>query len=184
MVYQKISVNRRTHLRKSASREAFTLIELLVVLGLIVIASVAGFISISKYKGGQDLRLTTDELAAVIRDVQKRSITQQDGKQWGIRFSNPTSTAHTYEVFSGASYSTSTVEQTYFLKRDIKFTNPGDGSSIDAIFSAISGELSGDTIISLITKRGGDLVGDIIIDLSGRITIRLEAGVLGYWHFD
>lgn len=174
--------NSKLKIKNSSS--GFTLIEILVVIAILVIVSAVGFFAFTSYKGSKNVELTMDELAAVIRDIQKRSITQQDGKQWGIRFSNSTSTTHAYEVFSGASYSTSTVERTYSLKRNVEFTNPSDGSSIDAIFSAIGGELSGDTIISLISKRGDNLVGDIIIDSSGRITIRLEAGILGYWHFD
>lgn len=161
-------------------RSGFTLVEVLIVVAILVIVSSVTFLGLSRYKGGEDLELTMSEAVAVIREAQRRSITEQDGKQWGIRFSNASSS---YEIFSGATYSTSTVERTYPLSRNVIFGNPAT-STVDAIFSAISGKLGENRIISLTNKRRDGLVGDITLTLRGTITSRLEHGVVGYWHFD
>lgn len=161
-------------------KRGFTLIEVLIVIAILVTVSSVTFLGLSGYKGGEDVELTMSEVVSVIRDVQKRSITEQSGKQWGIRFGNATSS---YETFSGSSYSTSTVDRTYYLSRNILFGNPST-STLDIIFSAISGKLSNNQIISLTNRRKDGLVGDIILTSRGTITNRLEHGVVGYWHLD
>jgi prepilin-type N-terminal cleavage/methylation domain-containing protein len=158
----------------------FTLIELLIALAILTVVATAGFIGLSRYKGGRNVELTMDEIVSVIRDVQKRSITEQDGKQWGIRFSNANSS---YEIFSGTSYASGTVDKLYSLSRNIVFGNPAT-STIDTIFSAISGKLSENRIISLVNQRKDGLVGNVILLSRGTITSRLEHGVVGYWHLD
>ncbi len=158
----------------------FTIIELLTAIAILVIVSAVGFISLSKYKGGQDVELSMEELVTVVRDVQKRSITERDGKTWGIRFSNASSA---YEIWSGPTYASGTVDKLYSLGRNIVFGNPST-STLDILFSAISGKLSNNQIISLVNKRRDGLVGDITFTSRGTITNRLEHGLVGYWHFD
>jgi len=168
----------------NSPRNGFTLIEILITVAILVTVSTVGFFTFTSYKGSQNVRLTMSELVAVIRDVQKRSITEQDGKRWGLRFINSTGTIHSYEVFSGVSYASGTVNSLYPLKRGVAFGNPGDGLNMDVIFSAISGKLGGTRIISLISQRRDNLVGDVTMLPQGKITTRLETGVVGYWHFD
>jgi len=168
----------------SSPRRGFTLIEILIAIAVLVTVSVVGFFAFTSYKGGQNIRLTMNELVAVIRDVQKRSITEQDGKQWGLHFINSTGTIHSYEVFSGVDYASGTVNSLYPLKRGVAFGNPGDGLNMDAIFSAISGKLGETRIISLVSQRRDNLVGDVTMLSQGKVTTRLETGVVGYWHFD
>ncbi|MFH0712464.1 MAG: LamG-like jellyroll fold domain-containing protein [Candidatus Jorgensenbacteria bacterium] len=158
----------------------FTLIELMVAFGILIIVSSVGFISLSRYKGGQDIELSMEEITSVIRDVQKRSITEQDGKQWGIRFDNANSS---YKIWSGSSYASGTVDRLYSLKRNIVFGNPST-STADIIFSAISGKLSEPRILSLLNTKRDGIVGDIVMTERGTVTSRLEHGLVGYWHFD
>jgi len=161
-------------------KRGFTLIELLITIAILTAVSVAGFIGLSKYKGGQNVDLSMEELTSVIRDVQKRSITEQDGKQWGIRFSNASSS---YEIWSGTSYASGTVDRLYSLGRNVYFGNPST-STLDTIFSVISGKLSEARVISLVNPRKDGIVGDIILTERGTVTNRLEHGLVGYWHFD
>ena len=161
-------------------KRGFTLIELLITIAILTAVSVAGFIGLSKYKGGQNVDLSMEELTSVIRDVQKRSITEQDGKQWGIRFSNASSS---YEIWSGTSYASGTVDRLYSLGRNVYFGNPST-STLDTIFSVISGKLSEARVISLVNPRKDGIVGDIILTERGTVTNRLENGLVGYWHFD
>ncbi|MCP6719930.1 MAG: prepilin-type N-terminal cleavage/methylation domain-containing protein [Patescibacteria group bacterium] len=169
---------------KIYKKSAFTLIEILIAIAVLVTVSTVGFFAFTSYKGSQNVRLTMSELAAVIKDVQRRSITEQDGKRWGLRFINSTSTIHSYEVFSGVSYASGTVNSLYPLKRGVAFGNPSDGLNVDAIFNPISGKLGETRIISLVSQRRDNLVGDVTMLPQGKITTRLETGVVGYWHFD
>ena len=161
-------------------RNGFTLIEFLIAVAILVIVSGAGLIGLSRYKGGQDIELSMEEIISVVRDVQKRSITEQDGKQWGIRFVNASSS---YEIWSGSSYASGTVDKLYSLRRNVILGNPST-STVDTIFSAISGKLAETRIISLLNTRKDGIVGDIVMTERGTVTSRLEHGLVGYWHFD
>ncbi|MBI4034178.1 MAG: prepilin-type N-terminal cleavage/methylation domain-containing protein [Candidatus Brennerbacteria bacterium] len=162
------------------SRGGFTLIELLIAIAILVIVSSAGFIGLSGYKGARDVEFTMNELVSAIRDVQRRSVTEQSGKQWGLRFVNASSS---YEIWNGSSYASGTVDKLYSLSRNITFGNPST-STVDIIFSAISGKLSENRIVSLVNKRRDGIVGDVTLLSRGTITTRLDKGLVGYWHFD
>lgn len=169
-----------SHKSEVISQNGFTLIEVLITIAIVTVVSAVGYVAFFKFRGSQAVELTMNELVSVIRETQKRAVTQQGGKQWGIRFSNANSS---YEVFSGPSYASGTVDKLYSLGRNIIFGNPAT-STIDTIFSAISGKLSENRIISLVNKRKDGLVGDITMLSRGTITNRLEHGFVGYWHLD
>ncbi|HXF44180.1 MAG TPA: LamG domain-containing protein [Candidatus Paceibacterota bacterium] len=154
--------------------------EVLITVAIITSVSLVGFVAFSKYKGSQAIELTMSELAAVVRDTQKRAVTQEDGKAWGVRFSNASSS---YQVFSGSSYASGTVARTYYLGRNVFFGNPAT-STVDALFSAITGKLSETRVISLVNTKKDGVVGDIILTSRGAITTRKDSGLIGYWHLD
>jgi prepilin-type N-terminal cleavage/methylation domain-containing protein len=163
------------------SQSAFTLIEVLVVVAVSAVIATGGFVMFSGYQKNQNIKLTLSELTATIRDIQKRSVTQENGKQWGIRLSN--GTAHSFQTWSGLSYASGTPDQTYSLKRNVQFGNPPSGFTTDLIFQAMTGILGEDRIITVNSGLGA-LVGDVIINTRGKVTTRIEEGLVGYWHFD
>lgn len=167
----------------AGKKSAFTLIELLVVVAVLSVASVGGFIAISRYRDSQNLKLTTNELIAAVRETQKRSVTQRDGKQWGVRLTNSASN-HNFKIWSGTSYASGTVDQTYKLKRGVQFTNPYTSSTYDLIFSVTTGNTAEKKVFSLVPGAGSSLVQNVIINTLGKATSRFEKGVFGYWHFD
>lgn len=162
------------------SRSAFTLIEVLVVVAVGAAITTGGFLMFSRYQRDQNVRLTLSELSASVRDIQRRSVTQENGKQWGIRISG---TDNSFKTWSGLSYASGTPDQTYSLKRNIRFGNPPSGFSIDLAFKAITG-LLGENRILTVNGGAGSLVGDLIINTRGKATTRFEEGLMGYWHFD
>lgn len=169
------------------SHSGFTLIELLLVVAISAVAVTAGFVYLGGYRSEQNLKLTANEVLSAVKNTQALSKSQQDGKKWGIRFTNPTSsvsTGPTYSVFSGTSYAAGTVSRTYPLGRNISFTNPSASSTIDLIFNALTGYASQNQIISLVSGRGDGLVNDITMNTLGQITSRFDTGLVGYWHFD
>lgn len=161
-------------------KSAFTLIEVLVVVAVGAAITTGGFLMFSRYQRDQNVRLTLSELSASVRDIQRRSVTQENGKQWGIRISG---TDNSFKTWSGLSYASGTPDQTYSLKRNIRFGNPPSGFSIDLAFKAITG-LLGENRILTVNGGAGSLVGDLIINTRGKATTRFEEGLVGYWHFD
>ena len=161
------------------------MMELLVTVAIISVLSIVGFLSLGQYRSSKNLSLTLDEIAATLRATQKRSITQENGSIWGVRFTNTTSSnLDRYEVFQGASFATSGVDQTFRIGRGLQLSAPSPSSTADILFQAISGKVGEGKIISLITGRGDNFVGDVIITTLGRVTTRLEENLVGYWHLD
>lgn len=170
--------------RKSRVRAGFTLVELAIVIAIMAVISGIAFLGLFNYRGSQNLKLSMSEVIAVVRDTQKRSITQEAGKQWGIRFSNLTNDDSGYQVFKGASFASGTIDKSYGLKRGVKFSEPRALSTYEVVFAPVSGSFSKTKIISFVTGRKDSLVGDAIINTLGNILTRIETDVFGYWHFD
>lgn len=169
---------------KYNKQKGFTIIELLVVLALTATVSAFGVISLTNQKRSRDLESALQDFSSVLRDTQRRSITQQDGLRWNVRATNNVGSGDVYELFTGTSYSTSSVRESYQLRNGISFSQPFSGTTTDIFFSPVSGKTTGERSLSLVTKTADGLVGDIIIDSLGRTDSRFNTGVVGYWHFD
>ncbi len=171
-------------IKKLNTDSGFTLIELIITISITAILASVGFVNLIGYFQRKNLDLTGQEVAAVLRSAQSYSTSQEDGKQWGIHFENTTSSDEVdfYELFSGASYSTSTVAQKVPLQSGINFSNPPIGQSINVFFAPTTG-LSTSTVISIIGSVGG-VVKDVIIKNNGGVVDNLEEELVGYWHFD
>ncbi len=165
-------------------RSAFTLVELMVVVAISAVISIGGFLTIYKYQAAQNLKLAMNEIVAVARNIQEMSVTQKNGKQWGIRFSNSVANGQSFRTWSGSSFASSSPDQTYKLRTGVNFGNPVTNEDIDIAFSPISGEMSQNQIITLLAGSSGSTVGDIIVNTLGKVTTRREEGLVGYWHFD
>ena len=165
------------------SRCAFTLVELLTVISITVVITAVGFVTLSRYKGSQSIRLTLDEISTAMLDARNKSISQLNGSAWGVHFEN-NSSVQKYEIFEGSDYASSTKAGTYPLTEGVQFSNPFSSSTIDLSFAKVTGALSSSQIISIIDGKGDNLVGDFIVTSLGSINQRFEKGLVGYWHFD
>lgn len=166
------------------SLRAFSILELVIVVAILAVFSTVGVVSLTGYRGKQNLKKTTDEIVAAISGTQKRSISQDAGSRWGLRFSNTTSSGSQYIIFSGTSYATSAIDKIYGLSNSMQFSEPSSGHVFDALFMPSTGALPSKKIISIVTGRGDGFVGDIIMNTAGLVTGRVENGLVGYWHFD
>ncbi len=160
------------------------MIELLIVIAIMAILSTTGFLFLGNFSANNNLKKVLSEVGAVVTATQKRSITQDTGKRWNVRFSNSASSGNQFIVFSGLSYATSSIDRTYALAHNVQFSEPSVGNSFDALFAPITGALPSRKIISMVTGRGDGFVGDLILNTSGLVTTRSESGLVGYWHFD
>lgn len=174
----------KTKNQKLKTCGAFTLIELLIVVAIMSVISVAGITTFLKYRNGQNLKLSAQDLVTAVRDAENRSKTQENGARWGIRLTNATS-SQKFEIWSGA-YATSSIVESNTLRNGIQFGNPSLGSYLNLAFSAITGQVaSGTTNVVTLNDGGGDgLINDIIVNALGAVTSRYDSGLVGYWHFD
>lgn len=113
--------------------KGFTLIELLIVIAILAALAIIGGLNLFSYYRRQNLELTLNEITAFIRDAQNRSLSQQDGNEWGIRFENATPDA--VKIF----YATSTLVSTYVLRSGVQFTDPSEGNYKNIVFKKITG---------------------------------------------
>jgi len=168
-----------------SSINGFTLIELLVVVAIMAVISVVGITAFLKYRNGEDLKLAAQDLVTAVRDAERRSATQENGAQWGVRLTNATSSQKT-EIWSGANYASGTIAQSSSFRNGIQFGNPSIGSYLDLVFSAITGQSASglDSVVTLNDGSGDGLVNDVIVNALGSVTSRFDQGLVGYWHFD
>lgn len=161
----------------------FTLIETLVVVAIVVAVAVASFAGLSAFRSGQAVKSGLDEIRAAVEATKKRSLTQEQGNRWGVRFTNATSGTSSYSIFKGSSYTTGGVDRTYSFRNNIEFGNPHPSSTYDVAFAPLSGALSENKVITVKGGRAGT-IGDLILRTIGPITTRFDTGLAGYWHMD
>jgi type II secretory pathway pseudopilin PulG len=158
-------------------------VETLVVAAIVTAIAVAGFLGLSQFRGSQAVESGLDELRAAVEATKRRSVAQEQGVRWGVRFTNATSGASSYSLFKGSSYSTSGLDRTYSFRTPVRFGNPSTSSTYDAVFAPLTGALSEGKVLTIIGQNEG-LVGDLILRAVGSITARIDSGLVGYWHLD
>jgi len=168
---------------KLKAHQGFTLVETLVVAGIVILIAVGGFLGLAQFRRAQAVEGALDELRAAVENVKRRSVAQEQGTRWGVRFTNATSGVSSYTLFRGAAYTTSTADRTYSFRSPVAFGNPTASSTYDALFAPLTGALSENKVITLVGGNSG-IIGDLILRTIGSITARMDNSVVGYWHFD
>jgi len=165
------------------NQKGFALVELLVVIALTTILAAVFFLNLSGYNISNSLQRMGEEISAALRNTRQKSMSQENGLRWGMRFSN-ISSSQTYTIFGGQIFASSTFRNTYSLRRGILFGNPFTSSSLDIIFDPITGGIYQNQIVSLIDGRKDGLVYNIFVNLLGNISGRFEKGLVAYWPMD
>lgn len=128
--------------------KGFTLIELLITVGIIVILSYGGLLTLINYRGRQDLSLTARTIVAALRDAQSRSQSQEEGKLWGVRFD---AGEKSYGIFSGATCVPEIFISKTNIKASLEFDDPAFGTK-DSCFKKNSGASTSVTPIAVTLK--------------------------------
>lgn len=169
-------------MRKSAA--GFTLIELLVAVSIAVIIPTMGFVALARYRADYSLKLAAQTIAAMARGVRDKSVTQEEGRAWGLYFSSSATGTDSVIAYEGPNFATGTPAQVFSLKSNISFSEPAAGFSFDLPFAAMDGSTGAQKVLTAYPKGYPGTLLDIIIDRLGRVTTRIETDVIGYWHFD
>ncbi len=153
---------------KNSKISGLSLIEILVVLAIVVAITFFAVLNLSGTYRQKALENDAAKIVFSLRTAKEKSISQQDGNQWGVHFENSADKIGVYAVFAGSGFSTSTSIIYKNLDPSVQFIIPGQGSSVDIFFSKVYGlsSVSTSIIISLrsdssnqrvigITQNGG-----------------------------
>jgi len=163
--------------------KSFTLIETLIVVAILATLMGTAFVEFASYKTRHSFDLDSESLVAALSNAQSKAVQQENGSAWGIRFTNGAQS--NYAIFSGTTFSTSTVVTEEALSSVTTYTNPVSGSSTDIVFSKLTGTpILGGAASIAIKRNGGSGIYVITVSNSGKISKNLETGLVGYWPMD
>jgi len=150
-------------------RKAFTLLELLLVVGITAVLSAVG---VGFYVNQQRVKIldnTAQEIANYLRYAQQKSVSQEQGLQWGVHFDNPTSGSDFYALYTGTTYSSPL--ETKYLPTGIIFATPATGNSVNVSFNKLTGtNYSGTSQSIVIQSTSSNATKTISVSSQGLIT--------------
>jgi prepilin-type N-terminal cleavage/methylation domain-containing protein len=127
-------------LKKFTHQSGFTLLELLLVIAVLAVIAAMSRDSFSSFLGGAGLKDSAQMIAYDLRSTRNQAMNGANDRNWGIHFVNGANDY--YEIFSSSTdYSdvAKEITRTDYLKNNAAFSNPPEASSLDVIFSKISG---------------------------------------------
>ena len=155
-------------------KSGITLIELLIVIATIGI--LIGIIG-SNYSGIRNRVVFENQIEGIAVDLQwtrSRSIAQEGGEQWGVRFDNPMGDSNDfYEIWYGDSYAAGTVVNRTNLHGSVAFSDPPQAFTKDIVFSKATGAPTASSTIKLYSFDGVS-TGTIDVNIQGRIDTTLN----------
>lgn len=156
----------------------FTLFEILLVLA--IMAMLSGIVLVFNYqiRTYKDLETAIQAVAAVVRDAQQKSITQEEAKPWGVRF-EVSSGVTRYALFKETN---ATLRARYLLPPTVQFDTAGwddlppgvcpDDCFYDLTFTSVDGlpAAGADVILELHLRNDPDTFKRISVFANGTIT--------------
>jgi prepilin-type N-terminal cleavage/methylation domain-containing protein len=151
------------------AKQGVTLIELLIAIGVIAVITGITTLYLVGARGAKDLDNDAKRIVVTLRDAQQRSMTQEEGDSWGVRFTENASGKDFFELFRTNS---ATAFPRVILKDNIEFTDPASGSK-DIVFERLSGKPtsgSGTVEIKIVNSAPPSQTKTIFIGDNGTIT--------------
>ena len=151
------------------AKKGFTMLELLIVIGITATLSVVGVGFYMNQQKAKILETTAQEIVGYLHYAQQKSVSQEQGLQWGVHFENPADEKDFYALYTGTTYS-SPIE-TKYLPTGIIFTTPATGNSINISFNKLTGtNYSGTTQSLVIQSISSNATTTISVSSQGLIT--------------
>ena len=126
--------------------KGFTLFELIIVTTIIGILAAVTVAIVPTIGRGRELETERDKIVAYLRYARQKSVSQEEGKQWGVRFDNTNSTSPNYKLFHTPPYNSANVKETIYLSSKVQFNRPTAGNTIDIVFAKITGTTTAEYI--------------------------------------
>ena len=155
-----------------SSRSGFTLLEILIVLAIVGIVAGAARLLIVPQAGiyQQDLNSATIQVVSDLREAQSNAMAQDRDVNWGVYFSNVTSTAPFYALYY-TSYSTSTMVNYLRLPASLAYATSflALGATTSINFNIISGFPTASATIVIYARNQPNLSSTIYVNTTGCI---------------
>ncbi len=149
----------------------FTLLELILVIGILAILGTVGFNFYFNFQVDVKVDEEINRIQQILRQVQQKAVSGEEGAKWGIRFTNNTANDQHYDVFWGDSFSASTSTDIYYLPSGVVFTTPSSSSTLDVIFNKRTGESASSSIITItIQTETSDVSKSVSVTPKGLIS--------------
>ncbi len=148
--------------------KGFTVLEILIVLGISAIIGTISFLSLANVRQSQSLESTAGSVVAVLRDAQSKSMSQEGGLEWGVRFENSMDGRDAYYLVSGPTFTGA--QSTAVLPASVEFFDPVRGTVKDIIFSKITGKPENSATIILKLANNSSIAKNININAQGTIS--------------
>ena len=155
-----------------SQKKGTTLIELLIVIGIIGVLASVTFLSLFGTRRQNDLKGTSQAIAALLREARSRSVAQSSSTSWGVHFENSTVTSPFYALFFSATYAPTTTIGYYRLPSSVGYasSNIPSGSFKEVTFSQLDGLASASTSVSLYLLTSPTNSSTINIASSGAVS--------------
>ncbi len=152
-------------------KKGTTIIELVLVIGLVAILGVIFLVNLQGRKGKTELTTTAQQVAALLREAQSRSMTQSSSTAWGVHFENSTGTSPFYALFA-TSYSTSSRRGYYRLPPTVNYATSSlaSGASKEISFTQITGAASASTSVTIFSISDVSQSSTISVASSGAVS--------------
>ncbi len=120
--------------------KGFSYIELMVVIALIIIIAAGSSVTLFRFTKMREPESALRSIVAVLRDAEQRSIVQQEGMYWGVRFTN-TDDRDSYVLFKSSSQNGSApiITTTVSMRKNLQFSAPAPTSSLVIVFDKMTG---------------------------------------------
>lgn len=149
--------------------KGFSLFELIISITIAMIMTTLVSMNLFGYRGQQDLNLSVQEIATILRSARDKSITQESAAVWGVHFQNSASDDSFYDLFSGQNYASGTLVARATLRQSIQFQDPPSGNNKDVIFSLLTGLPNASSTIIISLKNDSSVFKVITINSNGQI---------------
>lgn len=132
-------------------KSGFTLIEIVLVIAILAIAGTFAAFGFTNARRAKELEHDARAIVAYLRDAQQRSMTQDGGAAWGVRFENVADPGQDYyDLYMNAH---SQVVRHVVLRPSVEFAIPAANNYEDVRFERLSGELQGGGGVPMVQVR-------------------------------